>query len=362
MNTNIQRSSVVSALIGGASFFILIFGMQASASILTPVFLALIMAISITPLTRWFVRKGLSKGLALIVTLVIMILLIVGFVALMGVAIGQLIVTLPTYEGGLDQVETELESIIANLGIDISTIQAQDNFNPSGLIGFFGSLLQSVAGALSSIVVMLMILIFMLIDTSSFGDRFRSGYTPNSPMVIRVNKFTSDIRHYVTITTQINFAVGVVDTIFLLILGVDFAVLWGILAFLLGYIPSVGFWLALIPPFFLALAEFGITRALIVLVGFVLINGSVQNFLQPKLMGKGLNLSPLVVVVSLIFWAWILGPIGALLAVPLTMVVKDVFLESFEETRGLAMLMGGGDGSVDDDSDAPSNLSRLQGE
>ncbi len=355
MNTNIQRSSIVWALIGGASFFILIFGMQASASILSPVFLAFIMAISITPFTRWLVRRGLSKGLALLLTLVIMILLIVGFVGLMGAAIGKLAVTLPTYEGGLNQVETELESIIANLGIDIRTIQSQDNFNPSGLIGFFGSLLQSVAGTLSSIVLMLMILIFMLIDTSSFGEKFRAGYAPDSPMVIRINEFTGNIRRYVTITTQINFAVGVVDTIFLLILGVDFAVLWGLLAFLLGYIPSVGFWLALIPPFFLALAEFGITKALIVLVGFVLINGSVQNFLQPRLMGKGLNLSPLVVVVSLIFWAWILGPIGALLAVPLTMVVKEIFLESFEETRGLALLMGGGDGSVDEESEAASN-------
>jgi len=134
-----------------------------------------------------------------------------------------------------------------------------------------------------------------------------------------------------------------VDTIFLLILGVDFALLWGLLAFLLGYIPSVGFWFALIPPFILALFEFGITKALIVLVGYILINGSVQNFLQPKMMGSGLNLSPLVVVISLFFWAWVLGPIGALLAVPMTIIVKEIFLEGFDDTRGLAGLMGSRD-------------------
>jgi predicted PurR-regulated permease PerM len=134
-----------------------------------------------------------------------------------------------------------------------------------------------------------------------------------------------------------------VDTIFLLILGVDFALLWGLLALLLGYISSVGFWFALIPPFILALFEFGITKGLIVLVGYILINGSVQNFQQPKMMRSGLNLSPLVFVISLFFWAWVLGPIGALLAVPMTIIVKKFFLEGFDDTRGLAGLMGSRD-------------------
>jgi len=133
--------------------------------------------------------------------------------------------------------------------------------------------------------------------------------------------------------------VGLVNTVFLIILGVDFPVLWGLLAFLLGYIPSVGFWLALIPPAALAFLEFGATRALIVLIGYVVINGGVQNFIQPKLMGSGLNISPLVVVLSLFFWTWILGPMGALLAVPLTMIVKEIFLEGFDDTRGLSVLM-----------------------
>jgi predicted PurR-regulated permease PerM len=101
----------------------------------------------------------------------------------------------------------------------------------------------------------------------------------------------------------------------------------------------VGFWIALIPPFLLALLEFGAARALIVLAGYVLINGGVQNFLQPRIMGAGLNLSPLVVILSLFFWGWVLGPMGALLAVPLTMIVKEVFLDAYDDTRGLSELM-----------------------
>ena len=141
---------------------------------------------------------------------------------------------------------------------------------------------------------------------------------------------------------------------FLLLLGVDFAILWGFLAFLLGYIPSVGFWLALIPPAALAFMEFGTTKALIVVVGYVVINGGVQNFIQPKLMGAGLNLSSLVVVLSLFFWAWVLGPMGALLAVPLTMIVKDVILDAYDDTRVLADLMSAGSPSKPAPDDSAS--------
>jgi predicted PurR-regulated permease PerM len=118
------------------------------------------------------------------------------------------------------------------------------------------------------------------------------------------------------------------------------------LSFLTGYIPNIGFWIALIPPFILALLEFGAVKALIVLVGYVVINGGVQNFLQPKMMGAGLNLSTFVVMLSLFFWGWVLGPMGALLAVPLTMIVKEVFLDAYDETRPLAELMS---------ADKPSN-------
>jgi predicted PurR-regulated permease PerM len=126
---------------------------------------------------------------------------------------------------------------------------------------------------------------------------------------------------------------------------VDFAVLWGVLAFLTGYIPNVGFWIAFVPPFLMALLQFGAAKALIVLVGYIVINGVVQSFLQPKMMGTGLNLNTFVVVMSLFFWGWVLGPLGALLAVPLTMIVKDVFLDAYEETRGISELMN---------ADAPS--------
>lgn len=195
---------------------------------------------------------------------------------------------------------------------------------------------------------MLLILFFMLLDADKFPYKLGKALANQNPLQARINGFTADIRRYVLITTWINLMVAIVDTIFLMALGVPFPILWGILSFLLGYIPSIGFWLALIPPFLMALMASGIETALLVLIGYVLINGSVQNLLQPRLMGKGLNISPLAVFLSLFFWGWVLGTMGALLAMPLTMLIKEVFLAGYEDTRWLShVIASGGDAGGD---------------
>lgn len=210
---------------------------------------------------------------------------------------------------------------------------------PGKIIAYVSSFFGGVFGVLSSLAVMLMVLIFLLLGTPGFTQKIRVGYIANSPTLARFRGLARDLRQYVNITTRINFLVALVNVVFLLILGVDFAVLWGVLAFLTGYIPNVGFWIALIPPFLVALMQFGVGKALIVLVGYILINGVVQSFLQPKMMSTGLNLNTFVVVVSLFFWGWVLGPMGALLAVPMTMIVNEIFLDAYEETRGLSNLV-----------------------
>jgi predicted PurR-regulated permease PerM len=146
------------------------------------------------------------------------------------------------------------------------------------------------------------------------------------------------VRKYITVLTGVNFLVGLGDTVFLLVLGVDYALLWGLLAWFMGYIPSIGFIIALIPPVLMAYAEFGLSTALIVLVGYIVINGGVQNFYQPKVMGQRLKISPVIVFIGLFIWGYLLGGIGAILAVPLTLLVL-IIMENFEVTRPLAVLM-----------------------
>jgi AI-2 transport protein TqsA len=183
-------------------------------------------------------------------------------------------------------------------------------------------------------------------------------------MMAKAQEFTSDVRQYMNLLTVVNLLVAVGDTVFLWIIGIDFAVLWGILAFMMGYIPSIGWWISLIPPFLLAWAQYGIQKALLVLVAYVLINGGVQNIIQPRMMGKGLRISPLVVFVSVIVWATFLGGMGALIAVPLTMLVMKV-LELSEGSRWIATLMRIGSGSdaeaAEEDKQAFERLKGLTG-
>jgi AI-2 transport protein TqsA len=343
-NIKFDLSPALRFIIAGAGLFVITFGMMNSANILNPFFLALIIAISIAPLIGWLHRKGMPSWMALLTTILLLILFLVALIVLLTVSVTELVDTVPTYADSADQIKESIQSFLADLGLSESSVKSVASvFDPSKLLGFFSSLLEDVGKALGNSIFMLLILVFMLFDAGGFPTKLHQGLAPDNPLLARLKKFNGDIRHYVVITTQINFMVGLVDTIFLMAVGVDFAILWGLLAWLLGYIPSIGFWLALIPPTLIALLELGWQQALIVFLGYVLINGSVQNFLQPKLMGGGLNLSPLVITISLFFWAWVLGPLGALIAVPLTLAVKELVLDSSDDTRWLSTVMGSGE-------------------
>jgi predicted PurR-regulated permease PerM len=184
----------------------------------------------------------------------------------------------------------------------------------------------------------LVIFFFMISAALSLPTPSRLGLDPDIPAIGRISALTADVRKYMTVLTGVNFLVGASDVVFLWIMGVDYALLWGLLAWFMGYIPSIGFLIALIPPVLMAYAQYGLQTALIVLVGYILINGGVENFYKPKVMGTNLRISPVVVFVGLFIWGYLLGGIGAILAVPMTMLVL-IIMENFEGTRSLAILM-----------------------
>jgi len=332
----------------GAGVSIIIFAMKASSSILSSFLLAGIIGISVLPLTSWLVRKGVTTWLALLITILLIFLGVLALIAVIGVSVKNLIDTLPGYQDNLNGLLDTVETGLGKVGLDQSELETAITEIDSGkVIGYLGSFLAGIMSSLSSLLVMLLVLIFFILSAPVLNTKIRQNFPADHPVLSRFRQLIHDLQQYVSITTWINFLVGLVNTVFLIIMGVNFAVLWGVLSFLTGYIPNIGFWIALIPPFLLALLQFDIGKALIVLVGFIVINGGVQNFLQPKLMGKGLNLSILVVTMSLFFWGWVLGPMGALLAIPLTMILKEVFLDAYDDTRGLAELMSATDPTPD---------------
>jgi len=218
---------------------------------------------------------------------------------------------------------------------DLSTRSASE---PPQVGEIAQGMIESVVNLLAQFGWALVIFIFMISAAISLPGPQRLGLDPDASAIGRFTTITEDIRKYMTVTTGINFLVGLGNTIFLMILGVDYAILWGLLSWFMGYIPSIGFIIALIPPLIMAYAQFGIETALIVLVGYILINGGVQNFIQPKVMGNRLRISPVVVFIGLFVWGYLLGGIGAILAVPLTILIL-IPLEYFPGTRNLAILM-----------------------
>jgi AI-2 transport protein TqsA len=186
---------------------------------------------------------------------------------------------------------------------------------------------------------------FMLFDAGGFRSRMQRAFSSDHPLLSRIHNSTSSVATYLRLLTYINVVIGVSDTLLLWFLGIPNPALWGFLAFITGYIPFIGYWIAMIPVLILAYLTGGITLALIVFVGYWLINGTLSNIVAPRVYGKGLNLSPVITLIAVLFWSVILGPLGGLLAVPLTAILSSVVLVSYPETEWLAILMREGDGS-----------------
>ena len=239
-------------------------------------------------------------------------------------------------EPALSSASQQANSDLSSSAGSGATVQIEQITTSAGPLA--EGLLAGVLGLLVQFGLALVIFFFMISAALALPAPSRLGLDPNAPNIGRVTSLTEDVRKYMTVLTGINLLVGVGKTVFLLILGVNYAVLWGLLAWFMGYIPSIGFWIALIPPVLMAYAQYGLPIALVVFAAYVLINGGVQNFVQPKLMGQSLKISPVVVFVGLFIWGYLLGGIGAILAVPMTLLVL-VIMENFEGTRPLAILM-----------------------
>ncbi len=327
---NIKGRGVI-YLVAFAAVFVILFGIRGSASIINPILLAAVITITVLPIPGRLKKRGLPGWLSLVLTilLVVVILLLVIFTVFFSVT--KLSTEIPVYLAeGSEQAAEDLSST------STTTIQIDQVTTSIGPIA--QGALAAVLDVLVTFGLALVIFFFMISAALALPTPSRMGLDPGSSIIKRVSELTEDVRKYMTVLTGVNFIVGVTDTIFLMVLGVDYALLWGMLAWFMGYIPSIGFIIALIPPVLMAYAEFGLQTALIVLAGYILINGGVENFYKPKVMGQKLSISPLIVFVGLFIWGYLLGGIGAILAVPMTMLVI-IIMENFEGTRPIAILM-----------------------
>ncbi|MGA2330662.1 MAG: AI-2E family transporter [Syntrophales bacterium] len=339
MNGNVKNASKSPALLTLASFIIVIAGMKAASSMLVPFFLAVFISIICAPLMFWLQRKGVPKVLALV--LILVGILVIGFLfgALIGPQLNHFLSSLPGYQERLSTHITALISWLRERGVNIPQEEVFGTLPPGWVMGLAGDIFSALSGILTNTFLILLTVMFILPEVPDFPKKLHALLKNPEASLSTIEKFSRSAKRYLAIKTLISAVVGFVIWLWLLILGVDYPVLWGTLSFLLNYVPNIGAIIAAIPVILLALIQLGVGSALLIVLGFVVVHIVVGNIIEPKLMGKGLSLSTLVVFMSMVFWGWVLGPMGMILSVPITSLVK-IALESYEDTRGLAIMLG----------------------
>ena len=333
-------------LLVAACVVVLVAGLRAASSIMIPFLVAIFIAAISLPVLSW-----LQQRLPMIVAVLGTILMDLLVIALVGYLVGS---TANQVAGEMGEIQSTLTEWIEDggewleeRGVPVANWRAGDDslsqalfsrFEPGFLVDFVNRTLRATTAALSSFLVISLIVIFTLFEAATFGPKVRAAFG-SAGAEARFARAMHEIQHYMGIKTVISLATGLLIGIWVGVLGVEFAIFWGLVAFVLNFIPNLGSIIAAVPTTLLAMVQIGVGRALLVALGYLVVNMVIGNFIEPPLLGRRLGLSTLVVVLSLVFWGWVWGPVGMLLSVPLTMVVK-ILLENTEEFRWVAVLLG----------------------
>lgn len=350
------KSPAAKTLLVLACFIIVLAGIKAASAIMVPFFLSVFIAIACGPLIMWFSRKGIPKWAS--VSLVILIILVIGFMlaGLVGQSMSEFRSNMPVYKEQLTTQFTWIADQLARFNIQLNRELIEQHLNPGMAMSIATNFLSGMGGVLSNLALILLTVIFMLFESESFPRRIHIALADPSMQFAHIDRFIQSVNSYLAIKTLVSLFTGLIIGVFLWILGIDHFLLWAVLAFLLNYIPNIGSFIAAVPAVLMALIEQGMGVAGLTALGFVVVNTVMGNVVEPRFMGRGLGLSTLVVFLSLIFWGWLLGSVGMLLSVPLTMVVK-IALESREESKWLAVLLSSAGSEPEPTQTAPESES-----
>ena len=308
-------------LIGGACIVIIGAGMKAAAPVLNLILLSYLLAQSVIPFPIWLIRKRFKSGPAVALTIVALLFGGLLLISLLGASVGGLIEKLPLYQEKLTGLRDTIVTFLTARGVDVAKLVPFDVVPPKSLIALFGGVLGAVAGVLGNGFLLLLVTIFMLIELVAVQIKLNEGQYPDGSMMHRFEEISKDTRKYVAITGISGLVQAAINAGVLMVLGIDFAATFGVLFFFCNFIPAVGLLIAVIPPFLITLLDHGLVRALYVLASWWFINVIFDNIIRPKFMKKGLRIPLLSIILGLVIWAWVLGPVGAILAIPLTMAV-----------------------------------------
>jgi predicted PurR-regulated permease PerM len=325
-----------------ASAVVALAGMRAASPVIGPVLIALLITIAWSPASDWLRKRGLPSTLAALTGVLLSIVIIALLVLLVWSSVTQLQSNLPGYTERINEVRSSLNELLQRLPFDSSQLLSAESLQPGALVSRTLGVLGGITATAGNLTLLILIMAFMMIEAVRYPQKLHDAIATSGASGQQFTAFAGSMRSYVVINTIFGLIAAVSNTVFLMIVGVDFALLWGVLSFFLSFLPNVGFLLAMAPPALLALLQFGVGKAVIVLVGFSVINTILDTLIKPRFLGESLDISPAVVVISLVFWGWLLGPVGAVLAVPLSLAARFLF-ESFDDVRWLAHLISDAD-------------------
>ncbi|MHB1064424.1 MAG: AI-2E family transporter [Georgenia sp.] len=329
-----RSASSLSLILSLAGVVVIAVGLRAISGIFAPAFFALTLILAARPVQRWLVRHRWPPVLAATLVLLSLYVILLVLITALGLALRQLYDTVPSYFDEFGSIYADLMARLSGLGVaqeDVDSLLGSLQFG--NVVTVLGDVLDSLSAAGAQLVVVVLVMFFLAFDSLNAGRRWHTLAAAKPEMAEALTHFAVGVRKYWLVSTLFGLIVAVIDVAALLALGVPLALTWGLLAFVTNYIPNVGFVLGLVPPALLALLDSGPVTMVWVIVIYSVVNFTIQSLIQPKFTGDAVGLSPTVTFLSLVFWAIVVGPLGALLAVPLTLFAKAILIDPDPSAR-----------------------------
>ncbi|MBV7404733.1 AI-2E family transporter [Enterobacter sp. ENT03] len=324
-----------------ASLVIILAGIHAAADIIVQLLMALFFAIVLNPLVTWFLRRGVKRPVAITIVVVVMMIVLTALFGVLAASFNEFITMLPKYNKELTRKVLQLQDMMPFLHLHMSPERMLQRMDSDKMMAFATLLMTGLSNAMASIVLLVMTVVFMLFEVRHLPYKLR--FALNNPQIhiAGLHRALKGVSHYLALKTLISLWTGAIIWLGLMLLGVQFALMWGVLAFLLNYVPNIGSVISAIPPMIQAFLFNGFYEFMMVGILFLVVHMVLGNMVEPRMMGHRLGMSTMVVFLSLLIWGWLLGPVGMLLSVPLTSVCK-IWMETTKGGSKLAILLGPG--------------------
>ncbi|MDO4916957.1 MAG: AI-2E family transporter [Rothia sp. (in: high G+C Gram-positive bacteria)] len=329
-------------LIGVGALVVAFAGLKTMASVIGPTFLAISLVIAVRPIREWLVKKRVPTFLAAMITLVILLGLLIALIGSLTYSVYALVEILPQYSQKFQSLyEQGLGWLTSTFGVSQNQIsdQSMSFMEPSKIVSWLTTFLNGLSATGSGFFLLIMVMAFLVVDSAIISGRgaYLRNHRPH--LASALADFQYRTNRYWVVNTIFGLIVAVINVVALMILGVPLAIVWGIFSFVTNYIPNIGFVLGMIPPALIALLDGDVTTMIWVIVLFSVINFTMQQIVQPKITGDAVGLNTTVTFLSLIIWAMIIGPLGAILAVPLTLFFKAIVLDSDPRTHWMSVFL-----------------------